>query len=84
MNAVHPGEGPLDVKYGAGGLIDLEFVVHFLQLSRQTAFDPDLRRAVAMLCEEGLLDAGFAEAHDLMTRFLVLMRLVEEEAAGQG
>ncbi|MBZ6378318.1 bifunctional glutamine synthetase adenylyltransferase/deadenyltransferase [Pacificimonas flava] len=83
MNAVHPGEGPLDVKYGAGGLIDLEFVVHFLQLSRQTAFDPDLRRAVAMLGEEGLLDAGFAEAHDLMTRFLVLMRLVEEEAAGR-
>ncbi|MEE4349951.1 MAG: bifunctional [glutamate--ammonia ligase]-adenylyl-L-tyrosine phosphorylase/[glutamate--ammonia-ligase] adenylyltransferase [Pacificimonas sp.] len=83
MNAAHPARGPLDVKHGAGGLIDLEFVVHYLQLRERTALVPDLGQAIAALAEKGCLPASLLAAHDLMTRFLILMRLVEEEAAGR-
>ncbi|WCT73374.1 bifunctional [glutamine synthetase] adenylyltransferase/[glutamine synthetase]-adenylyl-L-tyrosine phosphorylase [Sphingomonas naphthae] len=71
-----PPAGPLDVKLIAGGLIDAEFTVHLLQLRHRTAFDPRLRRAAAALAEAGLLDPGFAAAHELMTRLLVTLRLV--------
>lgn len=71
-----PPAGPLDVKLLPGGLIDLEFIVHVAQLTHRTGFHPDLRRAIVDLVAIGALPPGLAEAHDLMTRLLVTMRLV--------
>lgn len=68
--------GPLDVKLLPGGLVDVEFIVHTLQLQHRTGFHPDLRLALAALCEAGLVDCALAPAHDLMTRLLVTLRLV--------
>ncbi len=71
-----PPTGPLDIKLGPGGLIDLEFAVHSLQLTRRTAFDPRIGKALGSLIADGLVDPELAAAHDLLTRMLVTMRLV--------
>jgi len=71
-----PAAGPLDVKLADGGLVDLEFIVQVTQLLHRSAFDPDLGRAVRLLIGDGHLPAELAPAHDLMTRYLVVSRLV--------
>lgn len=71
-----PPAGPLDVKLAPGGLVDLEFVVHFHQLASATGLDPDLKRAIEALSDAGLLDSRLVTAHDLLTRVLVMLRLV--------
>ncbi|QYU71124.1 hypothetical protein J4558_19865 [Leptolyngbya sp. 15MV] len=76
MAANKPPRGPLDAKLLRGGLVDLEFLVHYLQLRERTAFDPDLGAAVAGLVDAGLLDPAMQEAHDLLTRMLVATRLL--------
>jgi len=82
-----PG-GPIDAKLLRGGLVDLEFLVHYLQLKGETAsgaplaasvpraLDPDLTVALAGLAEAGLLPADLAAPHALMTRMLVAGRLL--------
>ncbi len=75
--ALHkPAKGPLDVKLARGGLVDLEFMVHHLQLRTRSAFDPQLARAIADLATAGLLSQDMRAAHDLLTRLLVAVRLV--------
>ncbi|WP_299329173.1 bifunctional [glutamine synthetase] adenylyltransferase/[glutamine synthetase]-adenylyl-L-tyrosine phosphorylase [Parasphingopyxis sp.] len=71
-----PPAGPYDVKLVDGGLVDLEFCVHLLQLRERIGLHPQLPAAIAELVEAGLLDPGFADAHDLLTRMLVTLRLV--------
>lgn len=73
--------GPLDVKLMRAGLVDIEFIVHVLQLQHRTGFDPDLRQALAALADAGLVDATLLAAHDLMTRLLLTLRLVAPECA---
>lgn len=68
--------GPLDAKLLRGGLVDLEFLVHFLQLRDLTGFTPDLGRAIDALVAAGLLPQELCKAHDLMTRILVSARLL--------
>ena len=68
--------GPFDVKLGTGGLVDLEFVVHFAQLANGVGLSPDLRVAIAALAKAGLVEPALGEAHDLLTRLLVTLRLV--------
>ncbi|MFN3819580.1 bifunctional [glutamine synthetase] adenylyltransferase/[glutamine synthetase]-adenylyl-L-tyrosine phosphorylase [Blastomonas sp.] len=68
--------GPLDVKLLPGGLIDIEFIVHTLQLQHHTGFYPDLRDALGALAQAGLVDVSLGRAHDLLTRLLVTVRLV--------
>ena len=68
--------GPLDAKLQCGGLIDCEFMVHYLQLRERTGFSPDLGRAIAGLTAAGFLPSQFAEHHDLLTRLLVAARLL--------
>ena len=80
MEAHKPGAGLWDVKLGAGGLVDLEFIIHYLQLRDRQAFTPDLRAACRLLIEAGELPAGLLEAHDLQTRLLVMLRLVGPQA----
>ena len=76
MAAHKPPKGPLDAKLLRGGLIDLEFLVHFLQLRDRAALTPDLGAAIAALVEEGILPPAIGGAHDLMTRLLVGTRLL--------
>lgn len=68
--------GPLDAKLQRGGLVDLEFLVHFLQLRGAVALTPDLGAAVDQLIAAGLLPGEMRAAHDLMTRLLVSARLL--------
>lgn len=83
--AVHkPPRGPIDVKLLPGGLVDLEFAVHTLQLMHRTGFVPGLRDAVDALVECGLLPATIGPAHDFLTRLLVTMRLVAPDAQPPG
>jgi len=71
-----PPSGPLDIKLGPGGLIDLEFAIHVLQLTRGVAFNPRLDKAIETLVAAGLMQPCIVPAHDLLTRMLVTMRLV--------
>jgi glutamate-ammonia-ligase adenylyltransferase len=75
-----PPAGPLDAKLGNGGLVDLEFCVHAAQLEHGAGVDPHLGTAVRALLAAGLLPAGFADAHDILTRLLVMLRLVAPDA----
>ena len=76
MAAHKPPAGPWDAKLLPGGLVDLEFAVHTRQLAHRTAFDPYLPTALAALAEAGLLPGSLGQAHDLLTRLLVTLRLV--------
>ncbi len=76
-----PARGKLDAKLLRGGLVDLEFLIHYLQLREQTAFAPDLERALEVLAREGLVAAELAEHHRLMTRVLVGARLLAPDLA---
>nr|WP_240699931.1 bifunctional [glutamine synthetase] adenylyltransferase/[glutamine synthetase]-adenylyl-L-tyrosine phosphorylase [Sphingomonas gei] len=79
-----PPAGPLDAKLLPGGLVDLEFAVHVLQLQHRTAFAPQLRDAIVLLIAEGLLPPTMADAYDLLGRLLVTLRLVAPDAQPPG
>jgi [glutamine synthetase] adenylyltransferase / [glutamine synthetase]-adenylyl-L-tyrosine phosphorylase len=75
--AMHkPPLGPLDVKLAPGGLVDLEFAVHFHQLASGIGIDPHLPSAIGALADAQLVDPALATAHDLLTRLIVTLRLV--------
>ena len=57
-------------------MVDLEFLVHFLQLRDGVALDADLGRAIEELVAEELLSPDLLAAHDFMTRMLVAGRLL--------
>jgi [glutamine synthetase] adenylyltransferase / [glutamine synthetase]-adenylyl-L-tyrosine phosphorylase len=71
-----PPAGPLDTKLRRGGLVDVEFIVHFLQLRDRVAFLPALPDAIGQLVAAGLLPAGFAEHQAVLGRVLVTARLL--------
>lgn len=75
-----PPAGPLDVKLMPGGLIDLEFLIHVTQLTHRTGFSPDLGTALDALAGAGLIDPALRGAHDLLTRYLVVSRLVAPQS----
>lgn len=80
--ALHkPAEGPFDIKRGDGGLIDLEFAVHVLQLRHRIGLHPHLEDALADLEAAGLAGAEIDPALRLLTRILVLLRLVSPSSA---
>ena len=81
MAAHKPARSVLDVKLAPGGLVDLEFAVHVLQLEHQAGFDPHLGVAIKQLVEAGLLPPEIAEAHKMLTRLLVTLRLVAPDLA---
>ena len=76
-----PPSGPLDVKRLPGGLIDAEFVIHFLQLTHKCGLHPELDLAAEALVEGGHLEPAFAEARRFLTRLLILVRLVSPDCA---
>ncbi len=71
-----PPAGPFDVKLIPGGLVDAEFAIHLLQLTRRIGVAPGLARAGIALEQAGLLAEGFAAAAALLTRMLITFRLV--------
>lgn len=71
-----PPKGPLDVKLCPGGLVDAEFAIHAQQLEQRIGLTPRLDEAAEVLIAAGLLPAGFAQAQALLSRMLVMLRLV--------
>lgn len=76
MAAHKAPSGPLDVKLGPGGLVDLEFAVHVLQLSEKKGLHPSLERAVEALVDKGLIARNIVEAQLLLTKMLIAIRLL--------
>lgn len=84
----HP-KGELDVKLLRGGLVDVEFLVHFLQLrhgatnaaDHPAMLSPDFASAIPALIEQGLLERELWPAYDLMTDVLVAGRLLAPEGS---
>ena len=79
MASHKPPAGALDIKLGPGGLVDLEFAVHTLQLVHRVGLDPRLEVALAALVEAGYIDAGADADLRLLSRVLVVLRLVAVE-----
>ena len=75
-----PPAGPLDIKLGPGGLVDLEFAVHTLQLTTHIGLDPRLEVAIEALVKAGLIDEGSDPDLRLLSRMLVVLRLVSARA----
>jgi glutamate-ammonia-ligase adenylyltransferase len=75
-----PPASDLDVKLVPGGLVDLEFLIHITQFRHGMAFDPDLGKALGELVAAGHLPADLIAAHDLITRYLVVSRLVSPKS----
>jgi glutamate-ammonia-ligase adenylyltransferase len=71
-----PPRGPLDVKLARGGLVDLEFIVHYLQLREGVGLVPHLGDAVRALVAAGLVPEALVQAHDTMARLLIAARLL--------
>ena len=81
MSRHKPPSGPLDIKLGPGGLVDLEFAVHVLQLTHRIGFDPRLEFAIAALVEAGHLTMQADADLRLLSRILVTMRLVAPDGS---
>lgn len=79
-----PARGPLDAKLARGGLVDVEFLVHYLQLGTGNGIPgvltPHLREALCRLVAAGLLPAAMIGAHDTLARLLVAARLLAPDA----
>ncbi len=73
-------KGVLDVKLCPGGLVDAEFCIHALQLEHRLGFDPQLPVAADTLISTGLLPPAFGGTQALLTRLLVLLRLVAPDS----
>ncbi len=71
-----PPRSAIDVKLGPGGLVDLEFAVHVLQLTKHVGLNSRLEVALEELAAESLVPANIVEALKLLSRMLVMMRLV--------
>jgi glutamate-ammonia-ligase adenylyltransferase len=71
-----PPQSALDVKLGPGGLVDLEFAVHVLQLTKHVGLNTRLEFALEELAAESLVPENIVDALKLLSRMLVMMRLV--------
>ena len=76
MAAAKKPQGRFDVKLASGGLVDLEFIVHFRQLASGVGLHPELPAALAALVADGQLPAEVLAAHDLLARTLIWLRLL--------
>jgi glutamate-ammonia-ligase adenylyltransferase len=76
-----PPAGPFDIKLGPGGLVDLEFAVHALQLRHRIGLDPHLEVALQALSTAGLVSDDIDPALRLLSRMLVMFRLVAPQSA---
>ena len=63
-----PPRSALDVKLGSGGLVDLEFAAHVLQLTTHVGLDTRLEVALETLAAESLVPANIVDALKLLSR----------------
>ncbi|WP_369411988.1 bifunctional [glutamate--ammonia ligase]-adenylyl-L-tyrosine phosphorylase/[glutamate--ammonia-ligase] adenylyltransferase [Pacificimonas pallii] len=84
MMRAHPGTGPFDVKHGRGGLIDLEFIIHYCQLRSHRGLFTDLVEALTALVDDGQLPKALLGAHRSLADYLIISRLVEGATKGPG
>ncbi len=84
MAAHKPPTGPLDAKLLPGGLVDLEFAIHVVQLVNRAGFAPNLGTAIDSLIDLQLVPPTIRAAHDVLTRLLVTLRLVAPDATPPG
>jgi len=80
MERHKPPRSELDVKLGPGGLVDLEFAVHVLQLTKHVGLDTRLEVALEALAAESLVPANIVDSLKLLSRMLVMMRLVAPDS----
>ncbi|PSJ37163.1 bifunctional [glutamate--ammonia ligase]-adenylyl-L-tyrosine phosphorylase/[glutamate--ammonia-ligase] adenylyltransferase [Sphingomonas deserti] len=73
--------GPFDIKLGAGGLVDLEFAIHTLQLRTGIGLDPHLEVAIAALRDAGSVPVETEDCLRLLISMLVMFRLVSPNSA---
>jgi glutamate-ammonia-ligase adenylyltransferase len=71
-----PPRSAVDVKLGPGGLVDLEFATHVIQLTTNVGLSTRLEDALEALAAESLVPANIVDALKLLSRMLVMMRLV--------
>ena len=76
MERHKPPKSALDVKLGPGGLVDLEFAIHVLQLTKHVGLNPRLDIALDELAAVSLVPSDIVDALALLSRMLVMMRLV--------
>jgi len=76
MERHKPPQSTLDVKLGPGGLVDLEFAIHVLQLTKHVGISTRLEVALEELVADSSLEANIVDALKLLSRMLVMMRLV--------
>ncbi len=76
-----PPRGPLDVKLVGGGLVDLEFAVQTLQLTRREGLVPYFPDALAALIAAGLAPREIDGHYRLLHDMLVVLRLVAPDSA---
>ena len=76
-----PGHGQFDIKHGEGGLIDLEFALQALQLRHRVGLHPRIETVLVELESAGLVPPGIDDALRLLTRMLVMFRLVSPNSA---
>ncbi|PTQ64282.1 glutamate-ammonia-ligase adenylyltransferase [Sphingomonas sp. PP-CE-3G-477] len=84
MAAHKPPKGPLDAKLLPGGLVDLEFAIHVVQLVNRAGFAPNLGTAIDSLIGLKLVPPTIRAAYDVLTRLLVTLRLVAPDAMPPG
>jgi len=86
ISAHKPSEHDLDIKTMRGGLVDIEFILHFLQLrhNNDKILDPDLSLALKACITNGFLSKEEGEriqkAHALFNLIQFTQRLVGDEA----
>ncbi len=74
-------KGDLDVKLLRGGLVDVEFMVHFVQLRDGVGMRPNLRLAMQELVTAGVISPAAFDSFEFLTRFLVAARLLAADCA---
>jgi glutamate-ammonia-ligase adenylyltransferase len=73
--------GPLDVKLIEGGLVDLEFAVQTLQLTRHVGLTPYFPDALGALIAAGAMPPDVEGHYRLLHDMLVVLRLVSPDSA---
>jgi glutamate-ammonia-ligase adenylyltransferase len=89
LELAREGPGRIHLKFGAGGLVDVEFLVQVLQLTHGTRHGtlctPSTRLALARLGALGILPAARAEklleGYEFLRRLLRSLRLAQARPA---
>lgn len=74
-------KGALDIKLLPGGLVDLEFIIHAIQLKTGDGLHPQLAPAIAELVAKDHLPEAMTASYVLLGRLLVLLRLIAPDFA---